>query len=404
MRCWWTCILRAVQLDSRFITVTAACIIQAVMVGSMFAYGVFFTFIEQELGWSRTLLSASMSTAVLVMGVGAIAAGQLNDRLGPRGIMLVSGLCYALGYALLSIVEAPWQLYLFFGVLIGIGLSTHDVVTLSVVARSFARRRGTMTGVVKVGTATGQIILPIAASLLIASVGWREACLVFGAVAAGLLSAAALSMRIHTPPPQAGDTNAISDDGMPFAQAVRSRAMWTLAVTQFAFMPALLAIPLHLPVHGVDLGMSSAEAAALLSTIGASSIAGRLVIGTSSDRIGGRQALLISLSVMTVALAALVYAHTPWLLFAIAIVYGFAHGGLFTVVSPTIAEYFGMRAHSSIFGVILFFGTIGASVGPLAAGRAYDLTGSYGYAFGGLSALAFFAFLLVASLPRRQVH
>ena len=150
--------------------------------------------------------------------------------------------------------------------------------------------------------------------------------------------------------------------------------------------------------------MSSAEAAALLSTIGASSIAGRLVIGTSSDRIGGRQALLISLSVMTVALAALVFAHTPWLLFAIAIVYGFAHGGLFTVVSPTIAEYFGMRAHSSIFGVILFFGTIGASVGPLAAGRAFDLTGSYGYAFGGLSALAFFAFLLVVSLPRRQVH
>ena len=72
MRCWWTCILCAVQLDSRYVTVTAACIIQAVMVGAMFAY-VFFTFIEQELGWSRTLLSASMSTAVLVMGVGAIA-------------------------------------------------------------------------------------------------------------------------------------------------------------------------------------------------------------------------------------------------------------------------------------------------------------------------------------------
>ena len=85
-----------------------------------------------------------------------VLAGRLNDRIGPRVLLMVSGISFGIGYLLMSRIQALWQLYLLFGILVGIGLSTHDVITLSTVARWFVTRRGMMTGIVKVGTGVGQ--------------------------------------------------------------------------------------------------------------------------------------------------------------------------------------------------------------------------------------------------------
>ena len=89
----------------------------------------------------------------------------------------------------------------------------------------------------------------------------------------------------------------------------------------------------------------------------------------------------------------------PWLLYGAMLVYGFGHGGLFTVVSPTVAEYFGLRAHGAIFGLILFCGTIGGAIGPVLAGRVFDVTGSYDWAFICLAVLVSLGLLLVLKLP-----
>ncbi|TFH41632.1 MAG: MFS transporter, partial [Lysobacterales bacterium] len=133
--------------------VVAACfVIQGAMIGSMFAYGVFFPALEAEFGWSRAMISGASSLSLVFMGVLAIVAGKLNDLIGPRILISVSALFFGIGYAAMSSLQAPWELFLFYGVLAGIGYSTHDVVTLSTIARWFVRRRGTMTGIAKVGT------------------------------------------------------------------------------------------------------------------------------------------------------------------------------------------------------------------------------------------------------------
>ena len=90
-------------------------------------------------------------------------------------------------------------------------------------------------------------------------------------------------------------------------------------------------------------------------------------------------------------------AHLP--LFLIVALYGVSHGGFFTIVSPVVAEYFGMRAHGSIFGIILFCGTIGGSIGPILAGRIFDLTGRCQPSFIGLGVLACLGLALVFYLP-----
>jgi MFS family permease len=397
------------RFDQRYFIVAAAFIIQGMIIGSMFAYGVFFKVLEEELGWSRTLLAGSSSLSFVMMGVFAMVGGRLNDRFGPRWVMSISGVLFGLGYALMYFMSAPWQLFVLYGVFIGIGLSTHDVVTLSTVARWFKQRRGIMTGVVKIGTACGQITLPLLATALIAAFGWRVACVILGlAVALIVVLVSQLLRRGPQPNPPSNSTSKDSrstatpvehrEPGLSFAQAKRTRQFWTLCAAQFMFFPSLVTMPVHIVAHGTDLGMEPVHAAAVLSAIGAISILGRLFVGGAADRIGGRRAMLVCFTMLLSGLIWLHFADSGWMLFVFAALYGFAHGGFFTVVSPTVAEFFGMRAHGAIFGVVLFSGTVSGALGPLTAGAIFDASGSYQMAFSGLALMAFIGLLLTLSL------
>ena len=320
--------------------------------------------------------------------------------------MLVgAGLLYGTGFALISVVGEPWHLFVLFGLFLGVGMSTHDVATLSTIARWFVRRRGMMTGIAKVGTATGQMVLPPVAALLIVGIGWRGAALALGVVAAVLLLVAAASMRRPPPDRAAASAAPPAGGGGGFAEIRRSRVFWTLCAAQFLFFPTLMTVPLHIVVHGMDLGLTRGVAATLLTVIGGASIAGRLTVGTFADRIGGRNAYVICLVPLVTSLLILMVVDTPSLLFAVVALYGFGHGGLFTVVSPTVAEFFGTRTHGAIYGGIYLFGTIGGAVGPIMAGRVFDVTGSYEYAFSALALMGAGALLLMASLPPpRSAH
>ncbi|TCS55609.1 MCP family monocarboxylic acid transporter-like MFS transporter 13 [Primorskyibacter sedentarius] len=387
----------------RYIVLFGACLTQFTVIGMLFSFGLFLPSFEAELGWSRTFLSTCSALAFFMMGVLAMLGGRLSDALGPRIVLACTGTLYGLGFILMSQITSQLQLLVIFGTLIGLGLSSHDVVTLSTVARWFPRRRGIMSGVVKVGTAVGQIALPPVAALLIVAYGWREALLMLGITASVLLLIAALSMQ-RPPAPAAGTSNIIS--GASFAEARRgpgARVFWTLCATQFLFFPALMSVPLHLAVHGMDLGMTQTLAATMLSVIGAASIAGRLIMGGLVDRLGGKMAYTICLLVLLTSLAALTLTTAHVGLFIVVAIYGFGHGALFVVVSPTVAEYFGMRAHGAIFGTVLFFGTLGGSVGPILTGWVFDGFGSYTPAFMTLALSAAIALVLVRTLPRPEV-
>jgi len=83
------------------------------------------------------------------------------------------------------------------------------------------------------------------------------------------------------------------------------------------------------------------------------------------------------------------------MLFAFAVIYGFAHGGFYTVLSPTVAELFGLRAHGAIFGIVYFWGTLGGALGPVVAGRIFDVYQSYRLDFWLLTGLALLGTVLM---------
>ncbi len=389
--------------------IVAACfVIQGAFIGSMFAYGVFFPELEAEFGWSRAMISGASSLAFIIMGVLAIVVGKLNDRIGPRVLVIVSAVFFAIGYGLLSRLQAPWELFLFYGVLAGIGYSTHDVVTLSTIARWFVRRRGMMTGIAKAGTGTGQVLVPLAAAALIAAFGWRSAALTIGAVALLILLLAAQLMR-RDPAilGQHPDGIAIADHeasaaaaetGLTLAEAIVARQFWILCASQLSVMFCLMTVMIHIVPHATDQGVAPAVAATILSTIGAASIAGRLTIGTLIDRLGGRRSLTICFVVLLASFVLLQLAEATWMLFLFAAIYGFAHGGFFTAMSPTLAEFFGTGSHGVIFGIVLFSGTIGGAIGPLLAGSLFDMTGSYEVVFLILTGFCLLGLLLTSAL------
>ena len=386
----------------------AGFIIQGVCIGAMFTYGIFFREFQAEFGWSRAMISGASSFAFLIMGAAGILAGRLNDRFGPKIIIVASGISFGIGYLLMSRIQALWQLYVLYGLLVGIGLSTHDVITLSTIARWFNKRRGMMSGIVKVGTGAGQLLVPLIATSLIAGFGWRNAYLIIGTVSMmGLVTAAQVLYR----DPQAmgllpdGESNGASgsyegagETGVPLQAVVRSRQFWTICIAEFAIFFCLLTIIVHIVPHATDLGLSPARAAAVLATIGGVSMLGRIVMGTWNDRIGGKRSLIVCFILLLGSLLWLQVAVEPWMLFIFAVVYGLAHGGFFTVMSPMVAELFGTGSHGLLFGIVLAGGTVGGAMGPVLAGRAFDVTGTYRVVFWVLTALVAMGFILIMFL------
>ncbi len=388
--------------------VAASFLIQSLCIGAMFTYGVFFKSFQEDFGWSRAMISGASSLAFLMMGGVGMLSGALNDRIGPRIIMTVSGTCMGLGYLLLSQLTTPWQLYLFYGILVGIGLSTHDVITLSTIARWFDKRRGMMTGLVKVGTGAGQLLFPLLATIIISMVGWRHAYLVIGSSCLVILVVLAQPMKrdlqilgLCPDGEQTIDADCatnIQKESFSLGEALRTPQLWFICMAEFAVFFCLFTTIVHIIPHARDLGLQAQTAAAVLSTIGGISMLGRLVMGWANDRIGGKRSLVVCLILLNTSLVLLLAAGNMGMLFVFAVLYGFAHGGLFTVISPTVAELFGTGAHGALFGLIWFCGTLGGSIGPWLTGYLFDTTGSYQVAFMILIAFGLMGLVLIGIL------
>lgn len=391
-----------------YVVVAACSLIQAVAWGVCNSFGVFFDPLLSEFGWLRATLSGAASLGFLVHGVLSIAAGSLNDRCGPRLIMTGCGLFLGTGYLLMAGITEVWHLYLVYGVLVGVGLSGVDVVLLSTVARWFRKRRGMMTGVIKMGTGVGMVVMPVLITRVIAGFGWRTAFAVLGGII--LVAMTALSQLLVRDPggknqridngaaPVPGAGGRAPEEGLAFGQAVRTVQFRTVCAVYFIVLFCVFTIVMHVVQHAIDLGIPAPSAAGILSVIGGVSIAGRLVMGGAVDRIGEKTSLLVSLLLLLAALLWLQGTRRLWMFYVFAAVYGFAHGGFFTLSSPLVARLFGTRSHGLLFGLVIFSSTVGGALGPVAAGHLFDVTRSYDAVFWMLALLVVAGLALTAGL------
>ena len=388
--------------------IAASCfVIQAVGIGTYFSYGVLFNPLISEFGWSRASIAGASSVAFLLMGFLGIGVGRINDRIGPRQLMTVTGIFFGLGYLLMSRLDAIWQLYLFFGIVFGIGLSSIDVIALTTIARWFVRRRGFMTGIVKVGTGAGQMTIPFLVTILIIRYGWRQACVMVGAAVLLILVSVAQLMRRDpslmglSPDGDAqgaADSSFSAAEGLSLREALRTGQFWTLCGAFLAIVFCLMIVMVHIVPFAHDIGVSPTGAAGVMSAIGGVSMAGRFICGLTIDRIGCKRVMRFCFILLIAALLWLLVAKALWMLFIFAAIYGLAHGGFFTTFSPVVAELFGIKSHGALFGIAMFSGTLGGAIGPFLAGYIFDITAGYAVAIWICTLVAGLGFVLISLL------
>jgi MFS family permease len=390
-----------------YVIATACFSIQAVGIGTYISFGVLFNPLISEFGWSRASIAGASSMAFLLMGLLGIVGGRLNDRIGPRKLMTVTGIFFGLGYLLMSRLETVWQLYLFFGLIFGIGLSSVDVISLTTITRWFVRKRGVVTGIVKVGTGAGQMTIPFLASILITSYGWRYACILIGVVMLIILVAIAQLMRrdpgmmgLSPDGDETGPANepALAVEGLSLGEAIRTRQFWTICAADLTIVFCLMLVVVHIVPFTIDIEVSPTRAAGVLSTIGGVSMAGRFISGLAIDRVGSRRVMIFCFFLLIAGLLWLQLAKELWMIYLFAVIYGIAHGGFFTTLSPLVAEFFGIKSHGALFGITMFCGTFGGALGPFLAGYIFDVTGGYGLAIWICILMSALGFVLISLL------
>jgi len=376
-----------------------------VMFGVYYAFGVFFKPMLTEFGWTRATTSGAFSLSWIVSGLLAIVMGRLTDRFGPRLVMTLCGFFLGLGYLLVAQISAVWQLYLFYGVIIGIGMGGSFVPLMSTVARWFVKRRGMMTGIVVTGVGVGSLIAPPVASRLISTYDWRSSYIILGSTVLVVVVLAAQLLRrdptqVRQVPYSENEEQGFKPEteGFSLKEAVRTKQFWLVSAMLVCFGFCALAIMVHIVAHATELGISAASAANILATIGGMGIIGRVVLGTAADRIGNRQAFIIGFILMSAALFWLMPATEAWMLYLFAAVFGFGYGGCAASESPLVAELFGLSSHGLIMGVIALGFTSGAAIGPFLAGYVFDFAGSYQGAFLACAVTAVVGLILTALL------
>ncbi|MFC1942702.1 MFS transporter [Chloroflexota bacterium] len=390
-----------------YIVVAACFILQLVMFGTLSSFGIYFKPILLDFSWSRALISGAFSISTVVRGLAGIAMGHLNDKLGPRAVMTLCGFLLGIGYLLMSQINAAWQLYLFYVLIIGIGMGGLIAPQLSTIARWFVKRRNVMTGIAIAGGGTGGIFMPPLINWLIASYGWRDAYFLMGATVFVIVILTAQFLRRD--PTQMGQVpfgedeggekeSGLHAEGLSLKEATYTRQFWMVFIVLFCFGFGAITVVVHLVPHITDLGISAATAANVLATMGATTLVGSIVMGIIANKIGNRRTLILSFILMSSALLWLFLAREIWMFYIFALVIGFVNGGITVLQSTLIAELFGIKSHGLILGICNFGSTTGAASGPFIAGYVFDVTGSYQSAFLACASLAFVGLILSAIL------
>ncbi len=372
-----------------YVIVAIAFGVLAVMWGTLYAFGVYFNPLSAEFGWTKAMTSGAFSVSVVFLAIFAVPAGRLSDRIGPRWVITIGGLLLGVGCLLMSRIETLWQLYLYYGAIIGVGMSTAFVPPVSTVARWFIKRRGMMTGLAVSGLGVGTLVMSPLANWLISTYGWRTSYILTGVVV--LVLVVSIAQFLKRDPAEVGQSAFGANDfanreaehpGFSLAEAVHTRQFWMFDIAALFFGISLGVVLVHIVPHSIGLGTTPAEAAMVLALVGGGGTAGRVVLGIACDRVGNKRALIVAFLAISVSLFGLLVAHKLWALFLFALIFGFGYGGVSALASPVLAELFGLRSLGTILGFTASIGGDGGSaVGAILAGLIFDVSGSYFWAY-----------------------
>lgn len=383
--------------------VRAGAVIQALHSGLILqAFGSYAVLLEQQFGWSKTVISTAYSFNRSESGLLGPVQGWALTRYGSRAVMRLGIIVLAVGFVLLSHIQTPSQFIgAFFVMAVGSGLSGFLTITTETV-RWFERHRAKALSFTMLGFAVGGLFTP-AVVWALQSYGWRTTAR--GSAIIVLLIALPLSAIFgHTPSSQREHVDGIDPADVPATrpraegvsdihftarEALRTRAFWMLSFGHASALLVVGSMIAHLSLYlTTEQGFSLQGAGFVSAGLTLFQLAGMLVGGFLGDRLSKRLLCSGAMVGHMVGLLLLTFATSALLVWIFVVVHGLAWGIRGPLMGGLRADYFGSTAFGQIMGfssVILMVGVVG---GPLLAGVLADATGSYQAGFTVLALLA----------------
>lgn len=357
--------------------------------------GVMLEPLEGEFGWTRAITSGAVSANLLVYGLTAPFAAALLERFSMRRVVAAALSLLAIGSALTTKIDQPWQLYILWGAFVGFGAGCLALVFGAAVAnRWFIERRGLVTGIFSAAYATGSLIFLPLFGRLIESNGWRSVSLSIGFFAAAIVPFVLLFMRDRpsdvglfpygaTSQPDMGPAAPATAFGAlkVLREAMSNGAFWILAGTFFVCGWSTNGlIGTHFIPAAHDHGMPTDMATSLLATVGIFDLIGTIASGWLTDRVNSMYLLvayygLRGLALLTVPAVLGPHVEPPLLFFIV--FYGL---DWIATVPPTVQlcrEYFGLSRSGVVYGWVFASHMIGAAIAAAFAGWIRESNGSY---------------------------
>ena len=386
----------------RWWVVAAAALGMGLGFGVVSSLSVFMVPLGQDLGWPR----ANIAFAYTLMTVAIVAAGllwgRLADRANTRAISVFGAAILGMGLLALSRQESLAAFYAIHFALGAAGFACLYTPLITTVGLWFDRRRGLAIGLVTAGGALGQGVVPLAASELIAEIGWRGA---YEALGLAYLAFLVPAMALVTKPSAAAASTGPAPAPRASAQWAMSPAASTAWISAAAFFCCVcMAVPImHLPPLAVECGLPDGAGARALMTAMLAGTFGRIVFGMLADRIGALATYAAASLIQTATAFWLTQTGNVAAFYLIAAIFGFGFAGNMTAVLLSVREAVPARVLGLATAVTTLVAWLGMGVGGYVAGWLFDATGDYtlAFAFAAAAGAANLAVLVTIARLRR---
>jgi MFS family permease len=389
-----------------WVIVGVGVVVTCVGFGAMLSLGVFLQPLAEAMGWSRSGIAAAATLNFLCMGAGAFAWGALSDRYGTRAVVLSGGALLGAGMVLASRAGTLLEFQLLYGVLVGVASGSFYAPLTATTTKWFTRNRSLAVALVSAGLSVGSTVMAPLARWLITAYDWRTAMLAIGDLVWLVIVPAAFLVR--DPPAPAAAPGPVAATGGPpltIGRVLRTPQFAAIALTHFACCAAHSGPIFHMVTHAMDRGVPAMAAATVLSAAGLASLGGKIGCGIFADRVGARRTLVAGLALQAVAIGLYLLTRELPGFYALALLFGFAYGGVMPLYAILVREYFGERVMGAAFGAVSLAATLGMALGPWAGGRLYDGLGSYAWMFIGSATIGLGAAVIAFTFraPRAPV-
>jgi len=382
-----------------------AALVWFITVGTFFfSYGVFLPVMSDAFGWSRTATGAGLTVALLIFGLVSPLAGASVAKFGARKNIILGNFVAALGMFGMSQCRELWQLYLFFGVMVGLGAGFGLYIACTTLVNNwFDDRRTLAMGIaVSAGSLAGFAFPPLS-SWLISTVGWQVTWIIYGGLVLICSTVIGGWLIIRNTPEEKGllplgrtahsaknQTTAynpqyaigeLESSGGRVGQLIKKPAFWLLVLIGGTNYYALATISAHQVAYLGDIGFTVILAALAYSVISGIGIIGKLGLGVLAQRISLKKLLITCFVLQIGAFSILLTATSPGLIYLYAVLFGLGSGAIVAAFPTLVSEYSGRTHYARIMGLIFMLVVVAESCGPIVAGAMYDRNSNYTVAF-----------------------